>query len=174
MAYSKKTWKDRITEYPNRRELTHSDSSTELVTVARSEGTISQEGDAFSAQNMNDLEGRIDSEFSAVDQNLQGINDNLTALETRIAKVTVSDSTRISLTPNTEYVTLADGYFRIVCTQGTTTYVDGAVNGSVIIRTTVSSGSASGINGIYVKKGSTIKCILSASGVGSGYFYPLS
>jgi archaellum component FlaC len=77
MAYSKKTWKDRITEYPNRRELTHSDSSTELVTVARSEGTISQEGDAFSAQNMNDLEGRIDSEFSAVDQNLQDINDNL-------------------------------------------------------------------------------------------------
>lgn len=79
MAYSKKTWKDRITEYPNRRELTHSDSSTELVTVARSEGTISQEGDAFSAQNMNDLEGRIDSEFSAVDQNLQEINDKLTA-----------------------------------------------------------------------------------------------
>lgn len=77
MAYSKKIWKDRITEYPNRRELTHSDSSTELVTVARSEGTISQEGDAFSAQNMNDLEGRIDSEFSAVDQNLQDINDNL-------------------------------------------------------------------------------------------------
>lgn len=80
MAYSKKTWKDRITEYPNRRELTHSDSSTELVTVARSEGTISQEGDAFSAQNMNDLEGRIDSEFSAVDQNLQDINDNLSDL----------------------------------------------------------------------------------------------
>jgi hypothetical protein len=81
MAYSKKTWKDRITEYPNRRELTHSDSSTELVTVARSEGTISQEGDAFSAQNMNDLEGRIDSEFSAVDQNLQDINDNLSGFK---------------------------------------------------------------------------------------------
>lgn len=109
------------------------------------------------------------AEQSAIAQ----INDNLTALETRIAKVTVSDSTRISLTPNTEYVTLADGYFRIVCTQGTTTYVDGYVNGSGIIRTTISSG-ASGMNGIYVKKGSTIKCILSASGVGSGYFYPLS
>ena len=81
MAYSKKTWKDRITEYPNRRELTYSDSSTELVTVARSEGTISQEGDAFSAQNMNDLEGRIDNEFSAVDQNLQEINDNLSGFK---------------------------------------------------------------------------------------------
>lgn len=59
MGFVKKTWKDRITEYPTRRTLTKSDGSSEIVTVARNEGTVSQEGDAFSAANMNDLEQRI-------------------------------------------------------------------------------------------------------------------
>lgn len=59
MAFKKKTWKDRITEFPTRRTLTKADGSTELVTVARAEGTVSQEGDAFNAANMNDLERRI-------------------------------------------------------------------------------------------------------------------
>lgn len=59
MAFQKKTWKDRITEFPTRRTLTKSDGSTELVTVARAEGTVSQEGDAFNAVSMNDLEERI-------------------------------------------------------------------------------------------------------------------
>ena len=57
--FTRKTWKDRITEYPTRRTLTKADGSAETVTVARSEGTVSQEGDAFSAANMNDLEARI-------------------------------------------------------------------------------------------------------------------
>lgn len=64
--FTKKTWKDRITEYPTRRTLTKSDGTTELVTVARSEGTVSQEGDAFSASNMNDLESRIEAAIGYV------------------------------------------------------------------------------------------------------------
>ena len=63
-AWAKKVWKDRKTEYPTRRTLTKTDGSQEIVTVARNEGTVSQEGDAFSAQNMNDLEERIDAGFS--------------------------------------------------------------------------------------------------------------
>lgn len=59
MGFVTKTWKDRITEYPTRRTLTKSDGTSEIVTVARNEGTVSQEGDAFSAANMNDLEQRI-------------------------------------------------------------------------------------------------------------------
>ena len=55
MAFVKKTWKDRIAEFPTRRRLTKEDNTSELVTVAREEGTLSQEGDAFSAENMNDL-----------------------------------------------------------------------------------------------------------------------
>lgn len=61
--FSAKTWKDRVTEYPTRRVLTKTDGSKETVTVARSEGTVSQEGDAFSAANMNDLEARIATAF---------------------------------------------------------------------------------------------------------------
>lgn len=52
MAFNLKTWVNRISEYPNRRKLTHEDGSTELVTVARAEGQISAEGNAFSAEEM--------------------------------------------------------------------------------------------------------------------------
>ena len=64
MLFTKKTWKDRKTEYPNRRALAKGDGSRELVTVSREEGVISEEGDAFSAENMNDLEKRIADSFS--------------------------------------------------------------------------------------------------------------
>ena len=43
MGFTKKTWKNRIAEYINRRLITMEDGSTNLVTVARDEGTISQE-----------------------------------------------------------------------------------------------------------------------------------
>lgn len=68
--FQKKTWEDRITEYPARRTLTQTDGTAQIVTVARSEGSITQEGDAFSAENMNDLEGRIEEGFTAVNNDL--------------------------------------------------------------------------------------------------------
>lgn len=73
MAFSLKTWVNRISEYPNRRKLTHEDGSTELVTVARAEGQISAEGNAFSAEEMNDLENRIKDGFEEVDQSLTDV-----------------------------------------------------------------------------------------------------
>lgn len=73
-GFVKKTWKDRISEYPTRRTLTKEDGSTELVTVSRSEGTVSQEGDAFSADNMNDLETRVDNALNEVNSNLLRIS----------------------------------------------------------------------------------------------------
>lgn len=76
MAFSIKTWVDRISEYPNRRKLTHENGSTELVTVARAEGQVSKEGNAFSAKEMNDLEKRISDEFTKVNEGLiQNNND---------------------------------------------------------------------------------------------------
>lgn len=74
MGFIKKTWKNRIAEYINRRRLTMEDGSTNLVTVARDEGTISQEGDAFNAANMNDLEDRIAAGFADVTQSLANKN----------------------------------------------------------------------------------------------------
>ena len=58
MAFVKKTWKDRISEYPNRRTI-NDGNTTKTVTVGRDEGEITEAGDAFNAANMNDLEQRI-------------------------------------------------------------------------------------------------------------------
>lgn len=72
MAFSKKTWLDRIAEYPTRRRLKKSDGTDEIVSVSREEGAISQEGDAFSAANMNDLEDRMASEFNSLNLKMDG------------------------------------------------------------------------------------------------------
>ena len=63
MAFVKKTWKDRIVQYANRRLLTKSGGEVEQVTVTRDEGTISEAGDQFNASNMNNLEQRIYDAF---------------------------------------------------------------------------------------------------------------
>ena len=65
MAYQKKTWKDRLTQYPNRRTLTDTTTgTTQTVDVARAEGEVGEAGDAFSEENMNAMETRIDNAFS--------------------------------------------------------------------------------------------------------------
>ena len=69
-AWVKKVWEERKTEYPTRRTLTKTNGSQEIVTVARNEGNVSQEGDAFSAANMNDLEERIDAGFTELNRKL--------------------------------------------------------------------------------------------------------
>lgn len=69
-GWVKKIWKDRKSEYPTRRKLTKTDGTNEIVTVSREEGQISQEGDAFSAANMNDLETRIGTAFDEVNGKL--------------------------------------------------------------------------------------------------------
>ena len=85
MAFVKKTWKDRIAEFPTRRRLTKSNGDSELVTVAREEGTLSQEGDAFSAENMNDLERRVDDAISEINSNLSSVK-NYSTEETVVGK----------------------------------------------------------------------------------------
>ena len=70
MGFNLKTWVNRISEYPTRRKLTKSDGSTELVTVERAEGQVSQEGNAFSADEMNDLEKRISEGFDELNSDL--------------------------------------------------------------------------------------------------------
>lgn len=62
--YQKKTWRDRVSEFPSRRLLTDSEGGTSTVTVLRDEGEVSTEGDEWNAQNMNDLEERIYQAFT--------------------------------------------------------------------------------------------------------------
>lgn len=62
MQFQKKTWKDRLSEFPGRRKLKDVNTNAESVyDVSRAEGETFQAGDAFSAENMNDLEQRIDN-----------------------------------------------------------------------------------------------------------------
>lgn len=78
MAFKKKTWKDRMVEYAGRRKLTNINTKQAVVyDVERSEGNVSQEGDAFSSQNMNDLEQRVADGFSAVEQTTTKLNQDL-------------------------------------------------------------------------------------------------
>lgn len=65
MAFIKKIWKDRISQFPNRRTI-NDGYVTKQVTVGRDEGTITEQGDAFDASNMNDLEQRIEDAYGDV------------------------------------------------------------------------------------------------------------
>lgn len=66
--YTSKNWKNRDVEFPGRRTLTDTLSGTsQTVDVTRSEGTVTEAGDAFDASTMNDLEGRIGAGFTLVD-----------------------------------------------------------------------------------------------------------
>ena len=93
MAFQKKTWTDRRVEFPGRRLLKIiSQSATEIVVdVFRNEGNISREGDPYSATNMNDLEQRIEDEFTRLYSEITGLNlkdqelqNALVALDTRV------------------------------------------------------------------------------------------
>lgn len=66
MAFTKKVWKSHISEYPNRRTITPAGTGTSgtMYFVQRAEGVVSQEGDAFSKANMNNLEDRIEAGFN--------------------------------------------------------------------------------------------------------------
>lgn len=58
MAFSIKTWIDRLSEFPNRRRL-DSTGIADTYDVTRAEGSVTAAGDKFDASTMNDLEQRI-------------------------------------------------------------------------------------------------------------------
>lgn len=136
MAFSLKTWVNRISEYPNRRKLTHEDGSTELVTVARAEGQISAEGNAFSAEEMNDLENRIKGGFDEVNQSLRELNEGMIYNDVRTGVVTVLPNSDISISDNTpinfkDYVPLAT---TIIATYGSSDAHSHGMLGSTAIK----------------------------------------
>lgn len=63
MAYEKKVWKNRLSEFPNRRRLEPTGIEN-TYDVIRSEGEIVEEGNKFSEDEMNDLETRIDTSLN--------------------------------------------------------------------------------------------------------------
>lgn len=138
MAFVTKTWKDRLVEYAGRRKLKNVATGEEiLMDVSRSEGTVNQAGDAFSAANMNNLEQRIKTEFDSVNSSLQDqpifeydSTGKITGYKTKVGADTVFPfNNRIKLTgakyniyitssDNARNVTvdvLKDGYVQLCC-----------------------------------------------------------
>lgn len=58
MAFQKKEWKNRLSEFPNRRRLEPTGIEN-TYDVVRAEGNVTETGDAFAEESMNDLEERI-------------------------------------------------------------------------------------------------------------------
>ncbi|MDU6348396.1 MAG: hypothetical protein E6593_16825, partial [Clostridium sp.] len=58
MAYQKKVWKNRMSEFPNRRRLEPTGIEN-TYDVVRAEGNVTETGDPFAEDSMNDLEERI-------------------------------------------------------------------------------------------------------------------
>lgn len=58
MAFEKKEWKNRLSEFPNRRRLEPTGIEN-TYDVVRAEGNVAETGDAFAEDAMNDLEERI-------------------------------------------------------------------------------------------------------------------
>lgn len=71
--FEKKTWVNRQSEHPARRRLTPTGNDNEFD-VARAEGVIMEDGDAFDAETMNDLEKRVAEGFSTLDPADLGVN----------------------------------------------------------------------------------------------------
>lgn len=91
MAYDQKTWDDRQSQYPNRRKLIETNLDS-VFEIERAEGEVAVPGNRFNAENMNDLERRVstaftnlnDSEITVQDKNnhftspkLNGVLDEL-------------------------------------------------------------------------------------------------
>lgn len=99
MAFKKKEWKDRLAEFAGRRRLVDVDTGEEqVVDVSRDEGLVSQEGDAFSATNMNDLESRIESAVNSASDSSASLENELNSLSQSTQKLssTVSDLNSVS------------------------------------------------------------------------------
>lgn len=60
MAFNKRTWKDRESQYPDRRKCVNvATGAVVTFDVTREEGQVTQEGTALNAATFNDLEDRI-------------------------------------------------------------------------------------------------------------------
>lgn len=79
--FSAKEWKARLVEFAGRRSLRNvANGETATYDVSRSEGQVSQEGDAFNTKNMNDLEQRVANGFADAKTAVDTLNRDLAGL----------------------------------------------------------------------------------------------
>jgi hypothetical protein len=82
MGYSKKTWVNRASQYPNRYRMTSQNGNVADVAIVPNEGNITEEGDRFDAATMNDMESRINNAFNSTDSSMSTLNTTLRGLIT--------------------------------------------------------------------------------------------
>lgn len=76
--FTPKEWKARLVEFAGRRLLRNvANGETVTYDVSRSEGQVSQEGDAFNTKNMNDLEQRVANGFANAKTAVDTLNSDL-------------------------------------------------------------------------------------------------
>lgn len=111
MAFNKKTWKDRKSQYPDRRKFVNVDTGAVFTCdVTREEGQVTQEGTQLDAENFNDLETRIDDAISDASNSITTVSDNVDGLSTVVhnKQDTLTAGTGISIVNNVISVSLTD------------------------------------------------------------------
>ena len=79
--FTPKEWKARLVEFAGRRHLRNvANGESTTYDVSRSEGQVSQEGDAFNTKNMNDLEQRIANGFANAKTVVETLSSDLGGL----------------------------------------------------------------------------------------------
>ena len=82
MPFVKKTWKDRLSEFPKRWKLKMlgSTGDTQSVELELDDGTVITQGDRFNASTMNDLEQRIEDAFNSSASGVSSFNERVGAV----------------------------------------------------------------------------------------------
>ncbi len=87
--FTKKLWKDRKSEYPNRRKQTSVYGKPNTYDISRDEGVVSEEGTPLNAESFNDLERRVETAFNNVNSSL---NDKATSYQVQQAQTTANNA----------------------------------------------------------------------------------
>lgn len=116
MEYRPRTWKDRAAQWLGRRELIPIEGH--IYDVKRAEGMESEPGDAWSADNMNDMENRIKEGFnnySEVTPKMNTVNGS-PGISNSISRGDHAHITSTTIRSNNKlnYVTIVDDSFIVV------------------------------------------------------------
>lgn len=143
MAWTKKTWLQRIVENAGYRLLTPTETPN-VSKITRAEGVVTQEGDGFTVANMNDLETRIDSGFTDVNTKTGTLSNLTTSIKTSLVNAInelVTNGTKpkqaptgtkivvaTSLTVGNTFTAPSNGIYQIRASFST---IAGAISGTV-------------------------------------------
>lgn len=80
--YDRKTWIDRVSEYPSRRNIKDvSTQEVKTVEVTRAEGEVQIEGDSFDSVTFNLFEQRIADAFTRAQAEIDALKAEIEALK---------------------------------------------------------------------------------------------